>query len=141
MSDAVHETWWVNKRDVLLRMASEHGDAYVYDLASIDLAAHEMLALSSVDRVLYAMKANSHPDVLRTLSRAGTDFDCVSPGEVDRLRHELPDQGKDRILFTPNFAPREEYAWGIKEGLRVTLDNLYPLQMWPELFSGHICRG
>jgi diaminopimelate decarboxylase/aspartate kinase len=117
-------------------MAKEHGDAYVYDLATIESAAHSMLALNSVSRVLYAMKANSQPDVLRTLSAAGTDFDCVSPGEVDRLRHELPDQGKDRILFTPNFAPRKEYAWGVNEGLRITLDNLYPLQKWPELFAG-----
>jgi diaminopimelate decarboxylase/aspartate kinase len=136
MSDVVHDTWWVNKRDLLLRMAKERGDAYVYDLATIESAAHSMLALNSVSRVLYAMKANSHPDVLRTLSAAGTDFDCVSPGEVDRLQHELPDRGKDRILFTPNFAPRDEYAWGVSEGLRVTLDNLYPLQKWPELFAG-----
>lgn len=136
MANAVHDTWWVNKRDLLLRMAREHGDAYVYDLASIESAAHAMLALNSVSRVLYAMKANSHPEVLRTLSGAGTDFDCVSPGEVDCLRQELPDQGKDRILFTPNFAPREEYEWGISQGLRVTLDNLYPLQKWPELFAG-----
>ena len=58
----------------------------------------------------------------------------MSPGEVARLRDVLPDQGKGRILFTPNFAPREEYEWGLGEGLRVTLDSLYPLQAWPELF-------
>ncbi len=95
-----------------------------------------MLGLKSIARVLYAMKANANPDVLRTLDSAGTDFDCVSPGEVKHLRQALPDKGSDRILFTPNFAPREEYAWGIKEGLRVTLDNLHPLQAWPELFTG-----
>ena len=41
-----------------------------------------------------------------------------------------------RILFTPNFAPREEYEWALNKGLQVTLDNLYPLQAWPELFKG-----
>jgi diaminopimelate decarboxylase/aspartate kinase len=40
------------------------------------------------------------------------------------------------VLFTPNFAPRAEYEWGLKKGLQVTLDNLYPLQAWPELFKG-----
>ena len=136
MSEAVLETWWERKREVLLRLADDRGDAYVYDLESIEAAAKAMLALDSVTRVLYAMKANAHPDVLRTLNTAGTDFDCVSPGEVERLRQTLPDQGHDRILFTPNFAPREEYEWGIKNGLRVTLDNLHPIQKWPELFAG-----
>jgi diaminopimelate decarboxylase/aspartate kinase len=35
-----------------------------------------------------------------------------------------------------NFAPRSEYEWAIREGLSLTLDNLYPLQAWPELFDG-----
>jgi diaminopimelate decarboxylase/aspartate kinase len=48
----------------------------------------------------------------------------------------LPDKADGRILFTPNFAPRDEYEWGVNEGLRVTLDNLYPLKAWPELFAG-----
>jgi len=136
MSKIVHETWWERKRDTLLRLAHDRGDAYVYDLESIDAAANAMLGLESISRVLYAMKANANPDVLRTLDSAGTDFDCVSPGEVRHLRQALPDKGSDRILFTPNFAPRNEYEWGIKEGLRVTLDNLHPLQKWPELFTG-----
>jgi diaminopimelate decarboxylase/aspartate kinase len=38
-------------------------------------------------------------------------------------------------LYTPNFAPREEYEWALSEGLQLTLDNLYPLQAWPEVFN------
>ena len=92
--------------------------------------------MDSVSRVLYAVKANFNVDVIRTLADCGVDFDCVSPGEVERVREALQDKGRGRILFTPNFAPRAEYEWGIKEGLRVTLDNLYPLRAWPELFAG-----
>ena len=40
------------------------------------------------------------------------------------------------MLFTPNFAPRNEYEYGFAKGVRVTLDNLYPLKAWPELFCG-----
>lgn len=130
------EAWWIGKREELLSIANQHLNAYVYDLDTIKTAAREVLSLSAVTRVLYAMKANFNADVLRTLADAGVDFDCVSPGEVIRLRESLPDGGKDRILFTPNFAPRDEYEWGIKEGLRVTLDNLYPLKAWPDLFRG-----
>ena len=131
-----HDIWWLEKRSELLNIAGEHLNAYVYDLASIEAAARNILSLDSVTRVLYAVKANFNADVLRTLANVGIDFDCVSPGEVERLREVLPDKGQGRILFTPNFAPRDEYEWGIREGLRVTLDNLYPLKAWPELFAG-----
>ncbi|MGI9261816.1 MAG: hypothetical protein ACR2QR_07260 [Woeseiaceae bacterium] len=136
MRDKKHDAWWVRKRDALLSIADENLNAYVYDLETIERAARQMLSLNSVSRVLYAMKANFNPGVLRTLANAGVDFDCVSPGEVIHLRDALSNDATGRILFTPNFAPREEYEWGIREGLRVTLDNLYPLKAWPELFSG-----
>lgn len=135
MNKEQDNTWWVRKRDELLEIAERNLNAYVYDLTTIEKAAHDVLEMPAVARVLYAMKANFNPDVLRTLANATADFDCVSPGEVNHLRDILPDNGKDRILFTPNFAPRDEYEWGIKEGLRVTLDNLYPLKAWPELFA------
>jgi len=130
------DAWWLAKRDELLRVADGHLNAYVYDLESIECAARQILSLGAVKRVLYAVKANFNADVIRTLAAAGIDFDCVSPGEVQRLREALPDRGVGRILFTPNFAPRSEYEWGLREGLRVTLDNLYPLKAWPELFDG-----
>ena len=82
------------------------------------------------------MKANFNDDVIRTLADSGIDFDCVSPGEVTRLREVLGSAAEGRILFTPNFAPKDEYAWAIREGLRVTLDNLFPLREWPGLFEG-----
>src|SRR6185312_13401627 len=41
-----------------------------------------------------------------------------------------------RILFTPNFAPRAEYAWALHQGVRVTVDNAYCISEWPELFRG-----
>jgi len=136
MRDEAKDTWWLRKRARLLEIAGEHLNAYVYDLATVEAAAHRMRSLGAVSRVLYAVKANFNADVIRTLAGAGVDFDCVSPGEVRRLREVLGDEVTGRILFTPNFAPREEYEWGLREGLRVTLDNLYPLSAWPELFSG-----
>jgi diaminopimelate decarboxylase/aspartate kinase len=129
------DTWWVRKRDRLLEIADEHLNAYVYDLETIEAAANKIRSLGSISRVLYAVKANFNADVIRTLANAGIDFDCVSPGEVRRLREVLPDGAAGRILFTPNFAPRQEYEWGLKQDLRVTLDNLFPLKHWPELFA------
>ena len=136
MQEKQRDAWWLAKRAELLGIAGEHLNAYVYDLETVESAAREILSLGAVKRVLYAVKANFNADVIRTLAAAGIDFDCVSPGEVERLREVLPDRAEGRILFTPNFAPREEYEWGMREGLRVTLDNLYPLKAWPDLFAG-----
>lgn len=136
MRETYGDAWWLRKRGKLLALAEDHLNAYVYDLESVQAAARRMLGLRSVSRVLYALKANCNPDIIRTLAAAGTDFDCVSPGEVRRLQEVLPDYQSRRILFTPNFAPRDEYEWGLREGLQVTLDNLYPLKAWPEIFAG-----
>ena len=130
------DAWWLDKRDELIAVAETHTNAYVYDRAAVRSAARRLLGLDNVDRVLYAVKANFNAELVRTLDDEGVDFECVSPGEVEWLREVLPDLATDRILFTPNFAPREEYAWAVEEGLTVTLDNLHPLKHWPELFAG-----
>ena len=130
------DAWWIDKRQELLKIADEQGNAYVYDRDSVVHAAQSLVDLQNVDRILYAVKANFNAELLRTLDATGVDFECVSPGEVEWLEEIIPGLDNDRILFTPNFAPRDEYAWAFDKGLQVTLDNLYPLQAWPELFAG-----
>ena len=123
--------WWEQKRDRLLAVAAEGTPAYVYDGPTIDRQADGLLGLESVSRVLYACKANPHPDILRRLHARGVGFETVSPGEIARVRETV---GSDPfVLFTPNFAARGEYA---TEGVQITLDNLHPLERWPELFAG-----
>lgn len=130
------QPWWEKRREELLQIAERQANAYVYDRNSILDAARSVLGLASVSRVLYAVKANFNPEILNVLAGAGVDFDCVSPGEVKHLFQVVPGITHSRVLFTPNFAPREEYAWAIGQGLQLTLDSLYPLQAWPELFEG-----
>jgi diaminopimelate decarboxylase/aspartate kinase len=130
------DTWWMKRRDELLELAEKEANAYVYDRASVLDAANRLLGLQNVDRILYAVKANFNAELLRTLYAAGVDLECVSPGEVEWLEKVIPDLDTARILFTPNFAPRSEYEWAKDQGLQVTLDNLYPLQAWPEVFAG-----
>ncbi len=128
--------WWMKKREQLLQLADKQLNAYVYDRDSVAEAASDLLGLKNIDRILYAVKANFNVDLLQTLAAAGVDFECVSPGEVEWLEQSVPGLDIERVLFTPNFAPRDEYAWAIEKGLQLTLDNLYPLQAWPELFEG-----
>ena len=130
------DVWWMKKRDELIALADGQLNAYVYDRQSVAEAAGSLLSLKNVSRILYAVKANFNPELLQTLAEAGVDFECVSPGEVEWLEKHISSIDLTRILFTPNFAPRDEYEWALKKGLQVTLDNIYPLQAWPELFKG-----
>jgi len=128
--------WWQRKREALINALGDRSAAYVYDLETIEAAARRLRGLEPVSRVLYAVKANPHPRVLECIAAAGLDFDCVSRGEIERLIATLPGIGRDRILYTPNFAGRDEYAWALQAGVRVTLDSRYPLEAWPEMFAG-----
>ncbi len=128
--------WWLDKRDQLIELAGKSLNTYVYDRDSVKGAARDLLNLKNVGRILYAVKANDNAELLRALAAEGVDFECVSPGEIEWLEEAIPNLDLKRVLFTPNFAPRFEYEWGLKKGLQLTLDNLFPLEAWPELFKG-----
>ncbi|MBH23530.1 MAG: diaminopimelate decarboxylase [Myxococcales bacterium] len=128
--------WWHERQEELVQLAGEASPRYVYDGASLDGAARALLDMNAIDRVFYAIKANPNPDILRRFHEHGLGFECVSPGELERVQELFPNISPERILYTPNFAPREEYAAGLERGVWVTLDNLHPLESWPELFAG-----
>jgi diaminopimelate decarboxylase/aspartate kinase len=128
--------WWRTKRDQLLSLLNDRHSAYVYDVASVTAAARAVRGIKSVSRVHYAMKANPHPDLLRALHAEGIHPECVSRGEVERVLSALPGVKREHILFTPNFAPRDEYVWGYEQGVQVTVDNSYVLEKWPDVFRG-----
>lgn len=130
------EPWWSVKQVQLLDIAADHAAAYVYDLDTVEQSCANLISLENIDQVYYAVKANNHPDVLRTIEASGVNFECVSPGEIDHVLSLFPDIDRQRILFTPNFAPRSEYEYGLEKGVWLTLDDLYPLREWGEIFSG-----
>jgi diaminopimelate decarboxylase/aspartate kinase len=129
--------WWHGRRGEIEQIARELSCAYVYDRATLERTAAQLLALRGVDRLFYAVKANSHPEILRLFAGLGMAFECVSQGELERVLEVVPDIARDRLLFTPNFAPRKEYEWALQHGVPVTLDNIHPLRHWGEMFRGH----
>jgi diaminopimelate decarboxylase/aspartate kinase len=134
--EVTRPAWWATRSAELLELVREQSPLYVYDTATLQDAAQRLLSLGSVDRLLYAVKANPFAPVLRLLHELGLGFECVSPGEVEHVLNVLPGIHPADILFTPNFAPRAEYERALALGVRLTLDNLHPLQAWPELFRG-----
>jgi diaminopimelate decarboxylase/aspartate kinase len=120
----------------LLATLDDRDCAYVYDLGIVTRQAEALLAMPSVARVFYALKANPHRAILRAVAAAGLGFECVSRAEIEHVQDSVPGIAAEQLLFTPNFAPSHEYQWALERGLRVTVDNLYVLRTWGGLFEG-----
>jgi len=56
----------------------------VFDLDMVEVRYRQLTQAMPVTRVLYAVKANPAPEVLKRLARIGSGFDVASPGEIDR---------------------------------------------------------
>lgn len=128
--------WWLRRRDELLDLAPADAPLWVYDRATVSASARALVSLDAVGRVLYSMKANGNADLLRHLDSEGVHFECVSVHELRHLFETLPALPAASVLFTPNFAGRSEYAEALARGVQVTIDNLWVLERWGDLFAG-----
>jgi bifunctional diaminopimelate decarboxylase / aspartate kinase len=130
--------WWhgASERSQLLALAQADTPRYVYHLPTVRARARALAAIDAIDRRFYAIKANSHPVLLRTLVEEGFGLECVSQGELERVFQAVPELAPQDVLFTPSFAPRAEYEFALSRGVIVTLDNVEALRNWPALFRG-----
>jgi len=126
--------WWQAERERLLALAERYTPTYAYHLPTLRERAKALLDIPALDRRYYAIKANSHPAILRALDALGFGFECVSIAEVRHVQAALPGIAAERLLFTPSFAPREEYAEALDAGITTTIDNIEALETWPGLF-------
>ncbi|MGX5732224.1 bifunctional aspartate kinase/diaminopimelate decarboxylase [Pseudoxanthomonas beigongshangi] len=130
--------WWQapKERERLLSLAQVGTPRYVYHLPTVRARARALAGIAAIDRRFYAIKANSHPAVLRAIAGEGFGLECVSQGELERVFDAVPSLAPANVLFTPSFAPRGEYEFALSRGVIVTLDNVEALQNWPEVFRG-----
>lgn len=123
------EPIWLRHKDRLAELATP---CYVYGERELRASAERVLGLKSLSRVYYAIKANPHAGILRLFGQLGLGFECVSPGELEHVFKTVPGAA---LLYTPNFASRTDYEAGFHHNAQVTLDNLEPLDQWPDLFE------
>lgn len=128
--------WWKSQREKLLALAWEGTPRYVYHLPTVRARARQLTAIAAIDKRYYAIKANPHPAILNALVEEGFGLECVSLGEIEHVFASVPGLDPARVLFTPSFAPRQEYTRALALGVTVTLDNVELLQRWPDLFAG-----
>src|SRR5699024_2676947 len=130
------ELWWRDEKQQLVRIFENEGSCYVYNTHTLRSSANIMKQLDAIDQHLYAIKANGHPEVLTVFRELGFGFECVSIEEVRRFLELFRGFPRKRTLSTPHFAPQQEYSEALKRNVNLTLDNIYPLRNWKELFRG-----
>ena len=123
--------------DALLAIAEAFGTpTYVYDEATVRARCaalrHAMRGLPV--RLLYALKANPQPALLRAIHDEGFGFDSVSPGEVALLRR-LGVAPSD-ILYTTTSTSDDELAAAGQDGVLVNLDDVERLDAFGRLHPG-----
>ncbi len=128
--------WWQDERQRLLQRAATGTPRYVYHLPTVRARARALGDIAAIDRRFFAIKANPHPELLHALVAEGYGLECVSLGELEHVFSVLPQLDPARVLFTPSFAPRIEYAAAFALGVTVTLDNVEALHNWPDMFRG-----
>jgi diaminopimelate decarboxylase/aspartate kinase len=130
------EPWWVAHRERLLELAAQGTPRYAYHLGTVRERARALDAVEAIDRRYYAVNANPHPALLRTVAAEGFGFECVSAAEVAHVFEAVPGLSPAQVVFTPSFAPRAEYEAALALGCTVTLDNVEALSRWPGVFRG-----
>jgi diaminopimelate decarboxylase len=99
--------------------------AYVYDLAALrSRAATVRAALPHGTVLLYAVKANSHPAVVRTLAGACDGLEVASGGELDRAVAA----GARRIAFGGPAKTDAELAAAVRAGATVNVESAHELR-------------
>jgi diaminopimelate decarboxylase/aspartate kinase len=129
------QPWWIKQKDRLIQLGQTQAPCYVYHPKIIEDQIAKLKQLTAIDKLFYSVKANFNPELLSCIHQAGLGFECVSIHEINHLKTLFPNLDPSRILFTPNFAHRHEYETAIDLGVEITIDNLYPLEHWGELFK------
>lgn len=106
----------------LSRLVEEHGlaetPAYVYDLAQVRANAASLMAqLPATATLCYSLKANPHPDVLRTLRDQGVGAEVCSPGELEAAL-EAGYSGHSLLYGGPGKRDRD-VAYALSLGVRL----------------------
>lgn len=135
-TQAQHVAWWQQKKPALLKLAENHSPIYLYDTEKLTENVNKLLACKNINKVFFAVKANPFPKILQLFYQLGLNFECVSIEEVRVILTLFPDIDRKRILFTPNFANQSEYVEALGLNIHLTIDSIYPLEHWGELFAG-----
>jgi 2-[(L-alanin-3-ylcarbamoyl)methyl]-2-hydroxybutanedioate decarboxylase len=120
-----------------LRGAARPVCAYVYDTAVLRAtAAAVRTALPDSATLLYAVKANGHPDVVRTLAGATDGLEVASGGELDLAVAA----GARRIAFSGPAKTPAELSAAVAAGATVNAESVLELRRLVRAAAGRPVR-
>jgi len=120
-----------------IELAERYGTPlYIYDgdwVLKRYTELHDLITWPRL-RVLYAMKANYSPAILRLLLENDAYLDTVSPGEVElALKIGFP---PERLLYTANSITDAEMAEVQTKGVLLNIGSLSRLEKYGQAFPG-----
>lgn len=100
---------------------------YVYDLAEVRANIRHLVAnLPLQSRLMYSLKANPHPDVIRVAAEEGCGLEASSLGELAAALRAAPTSGD--VLYTGPAKRREDIRAALTLGCRrVSVESLAEL--------------
>ena len=114
--------------DIAGLMEAHGSPLYVYDLETVRARAKQLRAAFPYEhlQLLYAIKANPCPTIVKTLLAENFGIDCVSPGEV---RHALNlGTPAEHVLYTENNMTDAEMQQAITDGVLINCGSLDRLE-------------
>lgn len=101
---------------------------YVYDEDTALLRLNEVLSSTRdvVSKILYSMKANSNPSIVKLFYEQGLGIEASSPGEVFIALKSSVKPGE--IVFTGNNVSYEDLKYVVKCGVSINIDSLSALR-------------
>ncbi|MEB3779180.1 MAG: diaminopimelate decarboxylase [Desulfurococcales archaeon] len=112
---------------------------YIYSGSIIEARASEVkLPFKGLNiDILYSMKANSNPYIVKFIYDQGLGIETTSPGEVYiALRAGVP---PEKIYFLGNSVSREDLSYIVNWGVNINVDSIQSIQYLCELgYSGEI---
>jgi diaminopimelate decarboxylase len=114
-AEYINDVLHFSSQKIDLNKYSYSGPTYFYDLNFIRQRYELMKATLGQTKIFYAMKANSNPEVLKTLKECGAGADVVSAGEIARALEVgfTPDQ----IVFSGVGKTRKELLYALELGI------------------------
>ena len=107
---------------------------HIYDEKGIEDNARELIKSFSWCKGFkehFAVKATPNPTIMKLLHSLGCGMDCSSMTEL-MLCEKCGITGND-IMFTSNETPAEEYAYALKLGATITLDDLTHVDFFKDI--------
>ena len=129
--------------DAVKLLKTHHSPLYVYDYSTLvdrcsNIKAFAEILMSALPGTKvsthYSSKANSNPNILSIVEKAGLDVDAMSPAELKLARRA--GFTSDRILYVCNNISAEEMEYVVDNGILMCLDSISQVETFGQLFAG-----